>query len=65
MPTAIAVTSADMALPAQDERTVPAVVLKDLEQEPLDSSLAHLQALTEHHGHVIVVCSRAVSRRAR
>lgn len=65
MPTAIAVTSADMALPAQDERTVPAVVLKDLEQEPLDSSLAHLQTLTEHHGHVIVVCSRAVSRRAR
>ncbi|MFI8217539.1 MULTISPECIES: hypothetical protein [Streptomyces] len=59
MPTAIAVTSADMALPPQDERTLPAVVLRDLAERPLEQALADLQALVEHHGHVIVVCSPA------
>ncbi len=60
MPTAIAVTSADMALPAQDERTVPAVVLPGLDREPLERSLATVQGLVEQHGHLIVVCSQAV-----
>ncbi|MDQ1016621.1 hypothetical protein QFZ43_003170 [Streptomyces afghaniensis] len=59
MPTAIAVTSADMALPPQDERTLPAVVLRDLDRRPLEQALADMQALVEHHGHVIVVCSQA------
>lgn len=62
MPTAIAVTSADMALPAQDERTVPAVVLGDLGQESLDLSLADMQTLIDQHGHVVVVCSQAAPR---
>ncbi|MCX4883290.1 MULTISPECIES: hypothetical protein [unclassified Streptomyces] len=62
MPTAIAVTSADMALPAQDERTLPAVVLRDLDKQPLEQALAGLQSLIDQHGHVIVVCSQAVSR---
>src|SRR3954471_7207475 len=60
-PTAIAVTGADMALPAQDERTLPAVVLDGLGRQPLDHSLAALQTLIDQHGHVIVVYSRAVS----
>lgn len=60
MPTAIAVTSADMALPPQDERTLPAVVLRDLDQRPLDQALSDIQALIDQHGHVIVVCSQAV-----
>ncbi|MFE0513893.1 hypothetical protein [Streptomyces sp. NPDC058964] len=60
MPTAIAVTSADMALPPQDERTMPAVVLRDLDKRPLEHALAELQALVEQHGHVIVVSSQAV-----
>ncbi|MCL8011927.1 hypothetical protein [Streptomyces sp. AS02] len=51
-----------MALPAQDERTVPAVVLGDLGQEPLDLSLADMQTLIDQHGHVIVVCSQAAPR---
>ncbi|MFJ8536484.1 hypothetical protein [Streptomyces sp. NPDC093591] len=51
-----------MALPAQDERTVPAVVLGDLGREPLDMSLADLQTLIEQHGHVVVVCSQAAPR---
>lgn len=59
MPTAIAVTSADLALPAQDERTMPAVVLAGLDREPLDACLTELQALTEQYGHVVVVCSEA------
>ncbi|MFE0252024.1 hypothetical protein [Streptomyces sp. NPDC059010] len=51
-----------MALPAQDERTVPAVVLGDLGQESLDLSLADLQTLIDQHGHVVVVCSQAAPR---
>ncbi|AMW12595.1 hypothetical protein A4E84_25790 [Streptomyces qaidamensis] len=52
-------TSADMALPPQDERTLPAVVLRDVERRPLEQVLAEMQALVDHHGHVIVVCSQA------
>ncbi|EPJ35217.1 hypothetical protein STAFG_7779 [Streptomyces afghaniensis 772] len=52
-------TSADMALPPQDERTLPAVVLRDVDRRPLEQALADMQALVEHHGHVIVVCSQA------
>ena len=61
MPTAIAVTSADMALPPQDERTLPAVVLQDLDKQPLERALAGVQGLIDQHGHLIVVCSQAVS----
>ncbi|MER7566108.1 hypothetical protein ABTZ93_24535 [Streptomyces sp. NPDC097941] len=60
VPTAIAVTGTDMALPAQDERTLPAVVLDGLDRQPLDHSLAALQTLIDQHGHVVVVYSRAV-----
>ncbi|WP_409474852.1 hypothetical protein [Streptomyces sp. HC307] len=49
-----------MALPAQDERTLPAVVLQDVHQRPLEQALAEMQTLIETHGHVIVVSSRAV-----
>ncbi len=59
MPTAIAVTSADMALPAQDERTMPAVVLRDLDRRPLEHALTELHTLTEQHGYLVVVCSQA------
>jgi hypothetical protein len=60
VPTAIAVTSADLALPAQDERTLPAVVLKDLDQRPLEQVLAEVVAVLEAHGHLVVVHSAAV-----
>jgi hypothetical protein len=60
VPTAIAVTGADMALPAQDERTLPAVVLDGLDRQPLDHSLAALRSLIDQHGHVIVVYSHGV-----
>ncbi|MGW0509730.1 hypothetical protein ACWD1W_10740 [Streptomyces olivaceoviridis] len=48
-----------MALPAQDERTMPAVVLTGLDHEPLDQALTELNALTEQYGYVVVVCSQA------
>ncbi|MEU3658281.1 hypothetical protein AB0E77_00740 [Streptomyces sp. NPDC032940] len=61
VPTAIAVTGAGMALPPQDERTMPAVVLQDVDQRPLEQAVGEMQALVEQHGHVIVVSPRGVS----
>ncbi|MFI1763556.1 hypothetical protein ACH41H_16125 [Streptomyces sp. NPDC020800] len=55
-------TSADMALPAQDERTMPAVVLSDLDRRPLEYSLTELHTLTEQYGYVVVVCSEATPK---
>jgi uncharacterized membrane protein YgcG len=49
-----------MALPPQDERTLPAAVLQDVGRRPLEQVLAELQTLVDQHGHVIVVCSQAV-----
>ena len=59
MPTAIAVTGADLALPPHDERTLPAVVLPDLDRQPLDQALSAVQSLLDQHGHLIVVYSQA------
>ncbi|MGW3283349.1 hypothetical protein ACWDR3_01740 [Streptomyces sp. NPDC001002] len=69
MPTAIAVTGADLALPPHDDRTLPAVVLPDLDKQPLDQALFAVQSLLDQHGHLIVVYSQAtppaVERRLR
>ncbi|MFJ5776016.1 hypothetical protein [Streptomyces sp. NPDC093094] len=69
MPTAVAVTSADLALPPLDERTVPAAVLDGIDREPLEQAVTRLSVLVEQHGHVIVVHSPgadpAVERRLR
>ncbi|MEU6671950.1 hypothetical protein [Streptomyces sp. NPDC046727] len=48
-----------MALPAQDERTMPAVVLAEIDRRPLDQALTELHALVEQYGYVVVVCSQA------
>lgn len=60
VPTAIAVTGADLALPPQDERTVPAAVLDGLDRRPLDQAVADVQTLLDQHGHLVVLYSRAV-----
>ncbi|MGW8703369.1 hypothetical protein ACWGOK_41785, partial [Streptomyces eurythermus] len=52
-------TSADLALPAQDERTMPAVVLRDLDRRPLDQTLTELQAVIDQSGYLVVLCSKA------
>ncbi|MEU3901318.1 hypothetical protein [Streptomyces sp. NPDC045251] len=49
-----------MALPPQDDRTLPAIVLQDVDQRPLEQVLSELQGLVEQHGHVIVVCSQVL-----
>ncbi|MFG2127913.1 hypothetical protein ACGFNV_08940 [Streptomyces sp. NPDC048751] len=49
-----------MALPPQDERTLPAVVLNDFASVPLERAVGVLQAVIEQHGHVVVAYSGAV-----
>ncbi|WMX45305.1 hypothetical protein [Streptomyces roseicoloratus] len=56
MPTAIAVTSADLVLPPTDPQTPPAAVLPDPGLRPLDASLADVQLLLDRYGHLVVVC---------
>ncbi|MET9695959.1 hypothetical protein ABZY31_03400 [Streptomyces sp. NPDC006529] len=55
MPTAIAVTSADLMLPAPDRHTPAAAVLRPPAQLDLEGSLAETAALLERHGHVVAV----------
>ncbi|WP_219670002.1 hypothetical protein [Streptomyces bambusae] len=55
MPTAIAVTSADLALPAPDRHTPPPVLLSAPDRVDLEGSLAETAALVERHGHVVAV----------
>ncbi|MFF7437635.1 hypothetical protein [Streptomyces sp. NPDC008122] len=59
MPTAIAVTSADLVLPAADPGTPQAAVLPPPEGRSLDASLADMQQLLARYGHVVVVCPAA------
>ncbi|MEU5366751.1 hypothetical protein ABZ354_25330 [Streptomyces sp. NPDC005925] len=49
-----------MALPPLDDRTVPAVVLDDVDRRPLDHVLSDTQVLLDQYGHLVVVYSHAV-----
>ncbi|MFJ8012886.1 hypothetical protein [Streptomyces sp. NPDC096339] len=55
MPTAIAVTSADLVLPAPDRHTPGAAVLHPPGQLDLDGALAETSGLLERHGHLVAV----------
>ncbi|WP_175408508.1 hypothetical protein, partial [Streptomyces sp. TRM64462] len=55
MPTAIAVTSADLVLPPTDHHTPPAAVLAHPDAQPLDAALVALHTLVEQHGHVVAL----------
>ncbi|MFJ6746999.1 hypothetical protein ACIQNI_02210 [Streptomyces sp. NPDC091266] len=59
MPTAIAVTSPDLALPATDRQTPAAVVLQAPHLQPLDDALTETSAVLEHHGHIVALYSSA------
>ena len=59
VPTAIAVTSPDLALPATDRQTPAAVVLRAPHLQPLDDALTETSAVLEHHGHLVVLYSSA------
>ncbi|MER6994323.1 hypothetical protein [Streptomyces sp. NPDC000410] len=55
MPTAIAVTSADLVLPPTDQQTPPAALLHAPGDQPLDAALADMSVLLEQHGYVIAL----------
>ncbi|NXY99209.1 hypothetical protein HYE82_33490, partial [Streptomyces sp. BR123] len=55
MSIAIAVTSADLVLPAPDRHTPTAAVLRPPGQLDLEGGLAEVGTLLEHHSHVLAV----------
>ncbi|MCZ7458323.1 hypothetical protein [Streptomyces sp. WMMC940] len=55
MPTAIAVTSADLVLPPTDSHTPTAALLHAPDAQPLDAALADMQVLVEQNGYVIAL----------
>ncbi|WP_327325770.1 hypothetical protein OG735_27315 [Streptomyces sp. NBC_01210] len=55
MPTAIAVTSADLVLPPTDHQTPTAALLQAPDAQPLDAALADMTVLLEQHGYVIAL----------
>lgn len=72
VPTAIAVTSPDLALPSPklstsfeqggaptDWQTPAAVVLQAPHLQPLDEALTETSAVLEHHGHIVALYSSA------
>lgn len=59
MPTAIAVTNPDLALPSPDRQTPAAVVLQAPYLQSLDEALTETSAVLEHHGHLVVLYSSA------
>ncbi|MER5869401.1 hypothetical protein [Streptomyces sp. NPDC002044] len=64
MPTAIAVTSADLVLPAPDRHTPGAAVLDPPERLGLDAALTATAALLERHGHLVAVVPSWLPRAA-
>ncbi|MFF0060417.1 hypothetical protein ACFYRC_02515 [Streptomyces sp. NPDC005279] len=55
MPTAIAVTSADLVLPPTDHQTPTAALLQAPDVQPLGAALADMSVLLEQHGYVIAL----------
>ncbi|MFD3514159.1 hypothetical protein [Streptomyces sp. NPDC058657] len=55
MPTAIAVTSADLVLPPSDHQTPTAAVLQPPATQSLDDALAAMNVLLERHGYVVAL----------
>lgn len=55
VPIAIAVTSADLVLPAPDRHTPAAAVLPPPEELDLEGALAQTAGLLERHGHLVVL----------
>ncbi|WP_093803342.1 hypothetical protein [Streptomyces sp. Wb2n-11] len=55
MPTAIAVTSADLVLPPTDQQTPTAALLQAPDAQPLDAALVDMGVMLERHGYVVAV----------
>jgi hypothetical protein len=60
VPTAIAVTSADLVLPPTDQQTPTAAALQAPEAQPLESALMDMRVLLDQHGYVIAVYPSSV-----
>ncbi|MGC5346302.1 hypothetical protein ACPXCE_05895 [Streptomyces sp. DT24] len=65
MPTAIAVTSADLVLPPTDQHTPTAAVFGSPDEQRLDVALTEMTVLLERQGHVVVVCPSSVPAATR
>lgn len=61
MPTAIAVTSADLVLPPTDQQTPTAALLQAPEAQTLDLAIGDMHLLLEQHGYVIAVYPTGIS----
>ncbi|MGW1880850.1 hypothetical protein [Streptomyces sp. NPDC001970] len=61
MPTAIAVTSADLVLPPTDHQTPTAALLHAPGDQPLDAALADMAVLLEQHGYVIALYPASIT----
>lgn len=55
MPTAIAVTSADLVLPPTDQQTPTAAVLQAPDAQAMDLAIGDMHMMLERHGYVIAV----------
>lgn len=55
MPTAIAVTSADLVLPPTDHQTPTAAVLHAPDDQPLDAAVSDMSVLLEQHGYIVAL----------
>ena len=60
VPTAIAVTSADLVLPPTDQQTPTAALLQAPENQALDQAIGDMHLLLEQHGYVIALYPSAI-----
>lgn len=55
VPTAIAVTSADLVLPPTDQQTPTAALLQAPDAQPLEAALLDMNVMLERHGYVVAL----------
>ncbi|MBT2492585.1 hypothetical protein J7E96_29575 [Streptomyces sp. ISL-96] len=55
MPTAIAVTSADLVLPPTDQQTPTAALLQAPDAQPLEAALVDMNVMLERYGYVVAL----------
>lgn len=61
MPTAIAVTSADLVLPPTDQQTPTAALLQAPDAQALEMAIGDMHVLLEQHGYVVAVYPTGIS----
>ncbi|MFF1922410.1 hypothetical protein ACFVW8_17795 [Streptomyces sp. NPDC058221] len=61
MPTAIAVTSADLVLPPTDQQTPTAALLQAPDAQAMDLAIGDMHLMLEQHGYVVAVYPTGIS----